>query len=353
MRSPVPVKQQQDPALLGHASFAVLGVMLTLKCSLEINAYFSHSVPEISFRDFGLLLLMVVAFIVAGVLLSVPAATRSAGAVLLERITCSGKNWQADPLRSFCELFLCVSVVFNTYQITQHVVTALAMGLLSSWALVFVGEFYTHELRLVERAIRKSWGELLDESEPESWDAAAHRRIGCSLTLLSLYAWGACHLIYQHIPGILLASAIASLMCFLTLIIAKMCTVCSPVRHVGELLQDRLLNTASNWRIRPIRSATESCASMGVALWVYGATAQLILALQAGTFIGILTCLSWELISSPTFRARLAALADPQEDGVQQEAEPRIRVARYALGFVAAFTLFSPTSPDVILPSLT
>ena len=278
--------------------FAVVGVLLTLQVTLELTGL-THFTPF----HFGLLLLMLGTFIVAATILSVlpVKGAQTVGEILILRILDSGKNWEREPLRSFLELFLCASAVWQSLLSTGDLATSLVCGTLSSWAVVLAGELATEPLRTVEAALAKTYG----DAEPQVDDKhGPGRRMGCSITLLALYAWGGVQLIYAHVRDLLWASGLAAFMCLGTLLLAKLCTACKPVRRVGELIQDRLvLNVASNWQKQPLRCAIELCLSLGAALFAHGAvgrgasageTSHVLLAAQAGVLSGVITCLVCE-----------------------------------------------------------
>ena len=125
---------------------------------------------------------------------------------------------------------------------------------------------------------------------------------------MSLYVWGGLHLIYQNVTDSILACTIATLIFCLLSVLSKLVTACPPTRQVGEQLQDRILKARANWERHPVRSATEICVLMGVALKQVLVGDSLHSALQLGTLAGMLCCLAWEAMTSPDCRTCLRNL---------------------------------------------
>jgi hypothetical protein len=298
------------------------GVAFTLAAASECGGF------TISIEAFGVSILALAAFLVMANLLRLTSVTKSAARVLIGRVVDAGHNWDTEMLRSFIELFCSLSVVFLSYTSTQRLLASLLGGVLSGSAVIYCGELLTEPCRQLEDALRRSsWG----EAERASL-AQQKRRIGCSVTVLCLFAWGALRLIFDYTSRILVASTVASLMLFAMHVVSKLLTAWPPTKSFGEVLQDRLLQPAANWAAHPLRSAIELCITVGVTLVAYGAAGQLLLSLQAGVFAGMLSCAAHEAIASKHVRTAVArALCT-----IAARAMP------YALGTAAAFALFKP-----------
>ena len=166
-------------------------------------------------------------------------------------------------------------------------------------------------MRALERLLAAHFGEVAVEVE-----TSPGQRMGCSLALLALFAWGGLQLLYAHVHDLLLASLLAALIAVATLVLARACTWCAPVRALGELLQDRLIFSARrNWARAPMRCAVEVCVSLGTALFALGAAeVGPLAALQLGVLSGVLTVLGCEalhLLPRRDARTSAAALSIP------------------------------------------
>ena len=82
--------------------------------------------------------------------------------------------------------------------------------------------------------------------------------------LYLLYGISGTRLIYRDIGDIAVAGLLAGLAGSALLASSKLIAAWPPTRRAGQILQDRILGTAANWRNHPARSATEACSFLGV-----------------------------------------------------------------------------------------
>ncbi|KAL1521101.1 hypothetical protein AB1Y20_022655 [Prymnesium parvum] len=263
------------------ALYASVGVLFTLQLSLLAHRQLGSPVIRISPPLFGLMLLTLAVFLAVAKLLPL-----HAGRTLRSRILDADANWRSDPTRSFIELFACVAVLWSTYAAGHRLGVSVACAVLSSLVIIFCGEMLTEHIRALEGTLMLRWD--MPGSDPK-------KRVGCSMGVLSLFAWSGIGLIYEHVSDLVLASSLATAVFLLILLTARVTTAFPPTRRMGELLQDRILRPATNWASHPLRSSFESCCCMGVCALVYGAHSNPIHALQAGTIAGMLSVLYTEL----------------------------------------------------------
>ena len=306
MRSPVDISPRRT-------SLSPLIMIAGVMCCLRL----ASSVLLLSPLTFGVLLLTLAAFLVSTSLLSFISVTQHAGEVLRSRIIDAHRNWEwcarpnttqtkrphasdaqlpsllSEPMRSFIELFACISVVLAAFTASQHLPLSLLCGVLSSWLIIFCGEALTVPCRELEQLLQQSCG----DSRFSHGARTQKGRVGCSMGVLLLYCWSALSLIYEHVTDLLLASVLATVMLAGLLLASKVITAFPPTRAVGEVLQDRLLRTGENWVAHPLRSGFELCVCMGSCILVYGWSARLLLALQAGAGAGMLGCLTAEALA--------------------------------------------------------
>lgn len=281
----------------------------------------------ISLEVFGVCSLVLAAFLVTANLLRLATVTRQIGRILIGRVVDAGHNWATEPLRSFLEAFGTFSVVISCFATTGRLVPSTVCGVASGAAIIACGEVCTAPIRALEDALSTAWGHA-----PHAAPANEKQRLGCSCTVLCLYGWGALRLIWAHTSDLLLASTISSLVVCATLVLSRLLVAYAPTRVAGEMLQDRVLASASNWASHPLRSAIELSVTLGVAFLTFGASGLLLPSLQAAVFIGMLTCATHEAIASS--ECRTAAWRGARVLGK--------RALPYALGTAAALSLFQP-----------
>jgi len=322
--------------LNGKALNAIGGVACTVAVASELGGV-------ISIEVFGVCILALAALLIIANLLRLATVTHQAARIIIGRVVNAGHNWDTEPLRSFLESFGAFSVVISCFASTQRVGVSLLCGVASGLAIIFCGEVCTAPIRALEDALLCAWGHANNRPSPAADKRPGEKqRIGCSLSVLCLYGWGALRLIWAHTSDLVLASTVSSLVICAVLMLSRLLVACAPTRDAGELLQDRVLRPSANWSSHPLRSAIELSVTLGVALSMFGATGALLPSLQAAVLFGILTCGVHEAIASAECRAAARHAAK----GLGKRALP------YALGTAAAFALFTPIDRAAPTPAM-
>ena len=276
------------PAGCGVATSFVLSAVCAVGGILLTMQTVGTTISTSGLDKIALSALSSVLFILVSNALSRFTPTRHFGRVLVDRMINTVENWEEETLRSFVELAVWLWVSWSTAEITGNWPLALGCALCSSWVVVLAGELMTSRLRTVERKLRRAWGE--DE------EAATSLASGSSI-VLCMYGYGVLTAIYAHVSDIALAGLLAGLAGSGLLVAAKLFEACPPTQRAGKLLERRITRTFENWRSHPFRSATESCAFVGLTLSTYTATSSPLIAIQVGTFGGCLVCMTGEVAS--------------------------------------------------------
>jgi len=276
------------PAGCGVATAGVLSAVCAVGGILLTMQTVGTTLSTSGLDKIALSALSSVLFILVSNALSRFTPTRHVGRVLVDRMINTVENWEEETLRSSVELAIWLWVCWSTAEITGNWPLALGCALCSSWVVVLAGELMTSRLRTVERKLRRAWGE--DE------EAATSLASGSSV-VLCMYGYGVLTAIYAHVDDIALAGLLAGLAGSGLLVAAKLFEACPPTQRAGKLLERRITRTFENWRSHPFRSATESCAFVGLTLSTYTATSDPLIAIQISTFGGCLVCMTGELAS--------------------------------------------------------
>ena len=301
-------------------------VLLTMQATVSFHKGVSHPVggePEdTSNLKFGSLSLFAsFLFVLFSNALSRWDPTRGMGKVLVERVTSMVGNWQNETLRSFVELFIWMGVMWATFTATERGFFSLLCATMSGAVVVLCGECLTAQIRKIgtefANAYQRSGAAAagsLEEVGSGSVDEIALKRCkeGAHLvdpTLLCIYGYGVIAVIYHNVSDITVAGLLAGLAGCALLATATLIRCWPPTRRLGEMLQDRILNTRANWTAFPSRSASEVSVFLGVTIGAYvhappeGSVLHLIsggwpivFGVQAGLLAGFLVCVLGEIV---------------------------------------------------------
>ena len=225
-------------------------------------------------------------YVICGPVLQKTPLTNRLGHLLLARVLNARQNWELDTLRSFCEVSIWLLVVWSTYVGTDGgcfgLIAALTLGTAAGAALVVLGELLQQPLRNIERALKEtsSSRHMKGHMEEETF-------VSANILLLVLFGPSALSTIYDNCTDLMVLASILVLGGATILAAARLCQAWRPTRHLGNILQARILNTPENWRLQPARSALESTFFTAVVLGVYELHGDALFALQTGFLSGM------------------------------------------------------------------
>lgn len=224
-------------------------------------------------------------YVICGPVLQKTPLTNRLGHLLVERVLNARQNWEMDTLRSFCEVSIWLLVVWSTYVGTGGcfgLIAALTLGTAAGAALVVLGELLQQPLRNLERALKESstGRHMKGRLEEETF-------VSGNIVLLVLFGPSAMGTIYENCSDLMVLASILVLGGATILAAARLCQAWTPTRHLGTILQARILNTWENWRTQPARSALESTFFTAVVMGVYELHGDPLFALQTGFLSGM------------------------------------------------------------------
>ncbi|RLN84051.1 hypothetical protein BBJ28_00008219 [Nothophytophthora sp. Chile5] len=197
--------------------------------------------------------------------------TRWAGVILQDRFINVKRNWQEYPVRSFVEFGCFMGVIYGSYAIYGDLIVAVQVGTLS-------GILVTLEK---------------DKQEVEKTQILPLP----VMSLLGLVGAVAFNIIYTHLRRIEVAFVLATTSGVAFALLGDMFVIWKPTRKVGMILQERILFFKANFDSHTQRSWMEVISLCGgwylsyVFLW----SGDLLIAIQFGTFAGIMACVCGEL----------------------------------------------------------
>jgi len=253
--------------------------------------------------------------------------------VLLDRVRCTGDNWERFTVRSVVELgtWVCVGAIAAE---RGGLLLGLLCGTVASWVVVLCGE-------------------CVAKLEPQCIAATRLHRVDSGSTfLLCMMGPSALKLIYEslccNVALQLLAGLLAGLASFALLTTANLCAAWPPSRRVGQTLQARVLSaeqTARNWRDRPVRSLVEACTWTGVTLGAYASWRSVLLAVQLGTLAGIACVLFSEAVSAcaATPLGRAGRAARQLHEALVRHQQGAAQLQLYALLLLLLSSEFAPS----------
>mmetsp|Transcript_98712 Transcript_98712/g.235181 ORF Transcript_98712/g.235181 Transcript_98712/m.235181 type:complete len:897 (+) Transcript_98712:64-2754(+) len=270
------------------------GILLAGRLSLEILMWMGFI--SISRRTaLTLAALASLSYVLCGPLLQQTPLTKKLGEMLVERVLCARRNWELDTLRSFCEVSIWLLVVWSTYVSADPgfvgLMAALICGTAAGAALVVLGELLQQPLRNVERMLRESSASRAMKGQQEE------TFIRGNIILLLLFGPTALSTIYENSRDLLVLAGMLVLGGAFILAAARLCQAWPPTRHLGIILQARILNTAENWRRFPARSALESTFFTAVVMGVYELHGDALYALQTGFLSGMSIVIANEVLA--------------------------------------------------------
>ena len=214
---------------------------------------------------------------------------RMASRILNDRFVNTKKNWMKFPLRSAVELCCWLGVVAGTFWVSTNLFLACLFGTLSGVVVTLGGEvFRTHVHKFMARFM------VHDEEIFRKSDRGYQTP---SLTLMCVSGYGATLMlygIYHNIGNIEIAFFLASVSGIVFVSASELLLLWKPTRIAGTILQDRVLLAGYYWKTEPLRSSIEIGCWLGTTYGSYATNADIVMSLQAGTFVAIMVTLSGE-----------------------------------------------------------
>mmetsp|Transcript_1808 Transcript_1808/g.4418 ORF Transcript_1808/g.4418 Transcript_1808/m.4418 type:complete len:899 (-) Transcript_1808:84-2780(-) len=227
-------------------------------------------------------------YVICGPLLQQSRLTNKLGHMLADRVLNAGANWESDTLRSFCEVSLWLMVVWSTFVSSDGglfgLVAALTFGTCAGAVLAVLGEFLQQPLRKIERVLRAS---SASRARMKANLGEEETFVTSNIAMLLLFGPTAVATVYENCSDLAVLAGMLVLGGATILAAARVCQAWEPTRHLGTILQARILNTAENWRQCPGRSALESTLFCAVVTGVYELHGDALFALQTGFLSGM------------------------------------------------------------------
>ncbi|KAF0696517.1 Aste57867_12710 [Aphanomyces stellatus] len=264
-----------------HATCAMVFFLALLTYALVLCLwciYFHIDRLEVAFC---LATLSGVVFVASSELFIMWEPTRVAGYILQTRVTHCVHNWQIEPLRSFLEVFVWISVTYGTFALYQDVLVALHLGTFSGIVVTLAGEVFRNRWRF-------------------------HQPVNVNqrpkvLPLLLFFAYvgaGTFQWIFEHLRSLEVTVVLATVAGIVFLCVADVLAMWQPTRWAGVILQDRFLNAGEHWQRYPVRSFVEVGCFLGVIYGSHAIYGDLSVAVQCGTLSGMLVTLIGERLKS-------------------------------------------------------
>ncbi|KAG7399246.1 hypothetical protein PHYBOEH_009285 [Phytophthora boehmeriae] len=212
--------------------------------------------------------------------------TRWAGVILQDRFINVKFNWREYPVRSFVEFGCFLGVIYGSHAIYHDLIVAVQVGTLSGMLVTLGGE----QVRSCARALPLNDEVKLEVEKTQILPLPV-------MSLLGLVGAVAFNIIYTHLRRIEVAFVLATTSGVIFALVGDMFVIWKPTRKVGVILQERLLYFKSNFSSHKRRSWMEVASLCGgwylsyVFLW----PRDLLIAVQFGTFVGIVACVCGEL----------------------------------------------------------
>ncbi|CAE7252745.1 sld1, partial [Symbiodinium pilosum] len=209
--------------------------------------------------------------VICGPLLLQSRFTNKLGQVLVDRVLNARCNWESDTLRSFCEVSSWLLVVWSTYVSSDGglfgLTAALGFGTCAGGVLAMLGELLQQPLRNLERLLRESSASRarmmkVNLEEEETF-------VTSNIVMILLFGPTVLNTIYENCSDLAVLAGMLVLGGVTILAAGRLCQAWEPTRHLGTILQARILNTWENWRHHPGRSALESTFFCAVVMGVY------------------------------------------------------------------------------------
>ncbi|OQS03850.1 F-box protein [Thraustotheca clavata] len=263
--------------------FVVFMTYATGVCLFNIYCHF-HRI-EVAFC---LATLSGVVFVASSELCLLWEPTRAAGYILQTRVTQAPSNWRHEPLRSFLELFIWISVTYGSFALYQDLIMALQLGTFSGIVVTLAGEIFRNQRQSLF---------------PENHETIEHlhNQRPKVLPLLLLFAYigaGTFTWIFEHLRRIEVMVGLATIAGIIFLCFADILVMWTPTRWAGLILQDRFLQAATNWQEYPVRSFVELGCFLGVIYGSHAIYGDLTVAVQCGTLSGMCVALIGDQLKS-------------------------------------------------------
>ncbi|CAE7031014.1 Delta(8)-fatty-acid desaturase [Symbiodinium microadriaticum] len=273
------------------------GILLAGRLSLESLMYMGF-ISMSGKTALTLAALASLSYVICGPLLLQARLTKRIGQMLVDRVLNARCNWESDTLRSFCEVSLWLMVVWSTYVSSEGgpigLVAALTFGTCAGAVLAVLGELLQQPLRSVERVLRESSARRTRlktaEEEEETF-------VTSNIVMLVLFGPTVVSTVYDNCSDMAVLAGILVLGGATILAAARVCQAWEPTRHLGNILQARILNTSENWREHPGRSALESTFFCAVVMGVYELHGDALFALQTGFMSGMSIVIASEVFA--------------------------------------------------------
>ncbi|KAF4322812.1 hypothetical protein BBO99_00003823 [Phytophthora kernoviae] len=226
--------------------------------------------------------------------------TRWAGVILQDRFINVKYNWRKYPVRSFVEFGCFLGVIYGSHAIYHDLIVAVQVGTLSGMLVTLGGE----QVRTCARALPLNEEVKLEVEKTQILPLPV-------MSLLGLVGAVAFNIIYTHLRRIEVAFVLATTSGVIFALVGDMFVIWKPTRKVGVILQERLLYFKSNFSSHTRRSWMEVGSLCGgwylsyVFLW----PRDLLIAVQFGTFVGIVACVCGELTMEYVAKAERQLMA--------------------------------------------
>ena len=318
-----------------HLFFIGYGTTMMLYCVY-------HHIASIELAFF-LATLSGMTFICMSELLLIWKPTQVAGTILQSRIYHWKDNWSQDLERSLIETGAWLGMTYGSYALSHDWILALQLGTVAAICVTLSGEYFrhlglipTHELdnTMMGRTAptTTSLDSDSDSNQPQLHHAYSNsndddpQQQQCAqvnhptlaqivpketvvsqwrnkrpkilpfILLVGYLGTGTFHWIFEHMRNIELAFVLVIAASLVLLTIADVLVCWKPTQLAGYILHERVVKISRNWSEHPVRSFTELGCWLGVMYGSYAIYHDCIVAVQVGTFSGVMVTLSGELI---------------------------------------------------------
>ncbi|RMX68807.1 hypothetical protein DD238_004267 [Peronospora effusa] len=276
------IVQDRYPHFYKRVKWTFVGIMVvsTLDMCSTFIAVINHDKVALSLSQYSAINVVVSASV--GYLTS-PASYKVHLAVLLHQGVKQFKNkWVVFPLHVFIEALVFVGVFVGTFAATSTAFSSFTLAAISGVVVSVGGHSACTRLHL---------------------SAGTYMRVQRTATCALLFYWFLITYasmvsllsIYHYFDSIEAAFCLASFAGIFFLAASDLFLMWEPTREVGLLLQRRVTHAKENWQLEPLRSFLEIFTWLAVIWGSFAIYGDLLLALQLGTFSGIVVTLSGEL----------------------------------------------------------
>ncbi|KAG2779208.1 hypothetical protein PC129_g2411 [Phytophthora cactorum] len=271
--------KERYPHLYKRVKWTFVGIMVVSTLDMCSTFFAVINQDKLSLSQFSAINVVVSASV--GYLTS-PAPYELHPAVLLNTGVKQFKNkWVVFPLHMFVETLVFVGVFVGTFAASSTVFSSLTLAALSGIVVSVGGHWVCSRLHLT---------------------VGTHMRMQLTATcalffclfLITYASMVSLLSIYHYFESIEAAFCLASFAGIFFLAASELFLMWEPTREVGLLLQRRVTNAKTNWRLEPLRSFLELFTWFAVICGSFALYDDLVLALQLGTFSGIAVTLSGE-----------------------------------------------------------